>query len=108
VPLADLSICSKARTRAGAYSISSSALACNVSYCAAASLARSLAQVGNIRTSSSNIRPLLSAIWERHLLTYQNFPPLQAPESYNLGQVLAEVNKAGHGSDRELTETRTT
>ena len=62
---------------------------------------------GNIRTSSSNIRPLLSGIWERHLLTYQKFPPLQAPASYNLSQVLAEVKKAGHGVT-ELTETRAT
>jgi hypothetical protein len=28
------------------------------------------------------------------LLSYQKFPPLQAPESYNLSQVLEEVKKS--------------
>jgi arylsulfatase len=37
----------------------------------------------------------------QHLLSYEKFPPLQAPESYNLSQVLGEVKKAnsGHASD---------
>jgi arylsulfatase len=41
-----------------------------------------------------NILPLGQQLWERELESYQKFPPLQAPESYNLSQVLAEVKKA--------------
>jgi len=43
--------------------------------------------------------PTGQQLWAQHLLTYQKFPPLQAPESYNLSQVLEEVKKAGHASD---------
>jgi hypothetical protein len=34
-----------------------------------------------------------------HLLTYKTYPPLQAPESYNLRQVLEQVKKASHPAD---------
>jgi hypothetical protein len=43
--------------------------------------------------------PIGQQLWEQHLLTYQTFPPLQAPESYNLSQVLEEVKKGSHASD---------
>jgi arylsulfatase len=48
-----------------------------------------------------NILPIGQQLWEKELLSYQKFPPLQAPESYNLTQVLEEVRKAGpkHPSD---------
>jgi hypothetical protein len=42
-----------------------------------------------------NILPLGQQLWQGHLETYQKFPPLQAPESYNLSQVLEEVKKSG-------------
>jgi arylsulfatase len=40
-------------------------------------------------------------LWEKHLLSYEKYPPLQAPESYNLSQVLEQVKKSngGHASD---------
>jgi arylsulfatase len=38
-------------------------------------------------------------LWLQHLLTYKAFPPLQAPESYNLDQVLEQVKGASHASD---------
>jgi hypothetical protein len=38
-------------------------------------------------------------LWEQHLLTYRTFPPLQAPESYNLSQVLQEVKGTGHAAE---------
>jgi hypothetical protein len=41
-----------------------------------------------------NMLPIGQRLWEAHLLTYEKFPPLQAPESYNLSQVLEEVKKA--------------
>jgi arylsulfatase A-like enzyme len=41
-----------------------------------------------------NLLPLGQQLWMRELETYQKFPPLQAPESYNLSQVMEEVKKA--------------
>ena len=38
--------------------------------------------------------PIGQQLWQRELESYQKFPPLQAPESYNLSQVLEEVKKA--------------
>jgi arylsulfatase len=48
-----------------------------------------------------NMLPIGQQLWEKHLLSYEKYPPLQAPESYNLSQVLQEVKKAngGHASD---------
>ena len=48
-----------------------------------------------------NILPLGQQLWLQELESYQKFPPLQAPESYNLSQVLDEVKKANssHPSD---------
>jgi hypothetical protein len=41
-----------------------------------------------------NILPLGQQLWLEHLSTYEKYPPLQAPESYNLSQVLEQVKKA--------------
>jgi arylsulfatase len=47
-----------------------------------------------------NILPIGQQMWLQHLLTYKTFPPLQAPESYNLDQILAQVKNANtHPSD---------
>ena len=40
-----------------------------------------------------NILPLGQQLWLRELETYINFPPLQAPSSYNLEQVLQQVRE---------------
>jgi arylsulfatase len=40
--------------------------------------------------------PLPQQLWLMELETYQKFPPLQAPESYNLTQVFQEL-KSEHG-----------
>jgi arylsulfatase A-like enzyme len=45
-----------------------------------------------------NMLPLGQLLWEKELMTYQEFPPLQAPETYNLSGILAEMKKAPHGS----------
>jgi arylsulfatase len=46
-----------------------------------------------------NLLPIGQQLWLQHLTTYEKYPPLQAPESYNLSQVLEEVKKAGsHGA----------
>jgi arylsulfatase A-like enzyme len=41
-----------------------------------------------------NMLPIGQQLWQKQLMTYEKFPPLQAPESYNLSQVLEEVKKA--------------
>jgi arylsulfatase len=41
-----------------------------------------------------NMLPIGQQLWLKELESYDKFPPLQAPESYNLSQVLAEVKKA--------------
>jgi arylsulfatase len=41
-----------------------------------------------------NLLPIGQQLWLQHLTTYEKFPPLQAPESYNLSGVLEEVKKA--------------
>jgi hypothetical protein len=38
--------------------------------------------------------PIGQQLWLEHLMTYEKFPPLQAPESYNLSQVIDQVKKA--------------
>ena len=32
-----------------------------------------------------NMLPIGQQLWEKELLSYEKFPPLQAPETYNLG-----------------------
>jgi arylsulfatase len=48
-----------------------------------------------------NMLPIGQQLWQKHLMTYEKYPPLQAPESYNLSQVLEQVKaaNASHGSD---------
>jgi arylsulfatase len=48
-----------------------------------------------------NILPIGQQLWLKHLLSYEKFPPLQAPETYNLSGVIAEVKKANasHAGD---------
>ena len=46
-----------------------------------------------------NILPIGQQMWEEHLMTYQQFTLLQAPETYNLSGILAEMKKAGHASE---------
>jgi arylsulfatase len=41
-----------------------------------------------------NILPIGQQLWLKHLETFEKFPPLQAPESYNLSSILAEIKKA--------------
>jgi arylsulfatase A-like enzyme len=48
-----------------------------------------------------NMLPIGQKLWLEELQSYERFPPLQAPESYNLSQVLEQVKKAqiNHPSD---------
>ena len=48
-----------------------------------------------------NMLPIGQQLWLEHLLSYEKFPPLQAPESYNLSGILDQVKKANasHAGD---------
>jgi arylsulfatase A-like enzyme len=48
-----------------------------------------------------NMLPIGQQLWMEHLLSYEKFPPLQAPESYNLSGILDQVKKANasHAND---------
>lgn len=41
-----------------------------------------------------NLLPIGQQLWEQHLLTYKTYPPLQAPETYNLDGILKQVQTA--------------
>ena len=42
--------------------------------------------------------PLGQLLWLKELESYQTYPPMQAPETYNLGQVIQELKAARHTS----------
>jgi arylsulfatase len=42
-----------------------------------------------------NMLPIGQQLWLKQLMSYEKFPPLQAPESYNLNGIIAAVKKAG-------------
>src|SRR5262247_3815019 len=48
-----------------------------------------------------NMLPIGQQLWLEHLLSYEKFPPLQAPETYNLNGILEQVKKANmrHAGD---------
>ena len=48
-----------------------------------------------------NMLPIGQQLWLEHLQSYEKFPPLQAPETYNLSGILEQVKKANasHASD---------
>jgi arylsulfatase len=41
-----------------------------------------------------NMLPIGQLLWEKELLSYREFPPLQAPETYNLEGILKQVQAA--------------
>ena len=43
--------------------------------------------------------PIGQQLWFKELESYKTFPPLQAPETYNLTGILDEMKKAAHPSD---------
>ncbi len=46
-----------------------------------------------------NMLPIGQALWLKHLQTYIDFPPLQDPASYNLDQVMQQVQQMKTGTD---------
>ena len=53
----------------------------------------------HLRLEHAADRP--AAVAEKELMSYKTFPPLQAPETYNLSGILEQVKKANasHASD---------
>jgi hypothetical protein len=41
-----------------------------------------------------NMLPIGQQLWLKELESYQTYPPLQAPESYNLSQIIEQVKRA--------------
>ena len=47
-----------------------------------------------------NLLPMGQLLWEKELMSYSEFPPLQAPETYNLSGILKAIQAAkNHPSD---------
>jgi len=46
-----------------------------------------------------NILPIGQQLWLNELESYKTFPPMQAPETWNLTQVLQQVKANNHPSD---------
>jgi len=46
-----------------------------------------------------NMLPIGQQLWFKELESYKEFPPLQAPESYNLTGILNQMKKQSHPSD---------
>jgi arylsulfatase len=37
-------------------------------------------------------------LWEKELMSYKDYPPLQLAASYNLDQILEQVKQMGHSN----------
>ncbi|MGC2201956.1 MAG: hypothetical protein WA633_17705 [Stellaceae bacterium] len=46
-----------------------------------------------------NLLPIGQHLWLKWFETLKEFPPMQAPESYNLTQVMDMIKGIGHPSD---------
>jgi arylsulfatase A-like enzyme len=46
-----------------------------------------------------NMLPIGQQMWLKELESYKTFPPLQAPETYNLDGILAQVKSQSHAAD---------
>jgi arylsulfatase len=46
-----------------------------------------------------NMLPIGQQLWEKELMSYKTYPPLQAPATYNLDGILKQVQAAGHASE---------
>ena len=41
--------------------------------------------------------PLGQLLWEKELMSYKEFPPMQAPETYNLDGILKQMQQPRKG-----------
>ena len=50
--------------------------------------------------------PIGQQLWEMHLLTFEKYPPLQAPETYNLSRILDQMKKGAPRQRLAATDGR--
>ena len=50
-------------------------------------------------TAGGVMLPIGQLLWEKELLSYREFPPLQAPETYNLDGILKAIQAGDHPSN---------
>ncbi|MGW8461203.1 arylsulfatase [Pseudomonas sp. CLCA07] len=55
-----------------------------------------LGSPGNAYIYNWNMLPIGQLLWEKELMSYQEFPPMQEPETYNLDGILKAMQKSGH------------
>jgi arylsulfatase A-like enzyme len=46
-----------------------------------------------------NVLPIGQQLWYKELMSFKEFPPMKAPETWNLDGILKQVQSAGHPSD---------
>jgi hypothetical protein len=46
-----------------------------------------------------NILPIGQLLWKKELMSYKEFPPVRAPETYNLDGILEAMQQTGHQSE---------
>jgi arylsulfatase A-like enzyme len=46
-----------------------------------------------------NMLPIGQLLWKKELTSYKEFPPLQAPETYNLDGILKQIQSSNHPSE---------
>ena len=60
------------------------------------SVAGALAEPSTAYVYDSNLLPMGQLPWEKELMSYKEFPPLQQAASYNLDQTLQQIKESGH------------
>ncbi|EJN26995.1 arylsulfatase A family protein [Pseudomonas sp. GM78] len=55
-----------------------------------------LGSPGNAYVYNWNMLPIGQLLWEKELMSYKDFPPMQAPETYNLDGILKAMRQNGH------------
>jgi len=55
-----------------------------------------LGSPGNAYIYNWNMLPIGQLLWEKELFSYKEFPPMQAPETYNLDGILKAMQQGGH------------
>jgi arylsulfatase len=59
----------------------------------------SIGSPGNAYIYNWNMLPIGQLLWEKELFSYKDFPPMQAPETYNLDGILKAMQQARKGRD---------
>ncbi|WP_223507337.1 arylsulfatase [Pseudomonas sp. GL-RE-29] len=55
-----------------------------------------LGSPGNAYVYNWNMLPIGQLLWEKELMSYKDYPPMQAPETYNLDGILKAMKQSGH------------